>query len=215
MTSTIIREYTHNDREAVRKISLATAMMGRPSHLFFDGDEVFADALTMYYTDYEPESCFVAEVDGEVVGYILSAKDTRRMDKVFSSRISWSIFRKAVRQGVFLRGKNWKLFGRVVGWALKGGFLIPNFSAEFPATLHINVMEKYRAKGLGDQLMEKCLQYLGKADVQGVYLATMSDRAGLFFQKYGFRLFYASTRPYFFDVLNKDVPFKIYCRNFE
>ena len=213
--STIIREYTPKDREQVRKISLATAVLGRPSSLFFEGDEVLADALTMYFTDYEPESSFVAEADGQVVGYIISAKDSRHMEHVFSSKIFWPLLKKALKQRVFWSAKNWKLFGRAIGVALRGGFFIPNFNAEYPATIHINILDEYRSLGVGEQLMRRCLQYLGNVDVPGVRLATMSDRAGHFFQQNGFRLFYFSTRPYFYDVFNKDVPLKIYCRKIE
>lgn len=215
MPGVIIREYAHADRQSIREISLATAMLGRPSHAFFDGDDVLADALTKYHTDYEPESCFVAELDGNVVGYVLSAKDTRRMDEIFSSRIFWPLLGKAICQGVFLSQKNWRLFGRILGWAFKGGYRIPDLYEEYPATLHINVLEAYRAMGVGEMLMERCFQYLGNAGIRGVRLATMSERAGEFFQKHAFRLSYASTRPYFLDVLHKKVCFRIYCKKIE
>ena len=72
---TDIRKFQSGDREAVRRICCATALLGNPSSIFFDGDEIFADAITLYFTDYEPESCFVAEHQGEVVVYLIGAKD--------------------------------------------------------------------------------------------------------------------------------------------
>ncbi|MBF0122575.1 MAG: GNAT family N-acetyltransferase [Candidatus Omnitrophica bacterium] len=215
MANVIIREYVSSDRDKIRQISVSTAMLGRPGRLFFEGDEVLADALTLYYTDYEPESCFVAEVDGQVVGYILSTKDTRSMDSVFLSKIFKPLLLKALCQGVFLHGKNWMLFLRVLGVAMIGGFFMPNFYAEYPAMIHINVMEEHRDLGLGERLMKRCLQYLGNGDLSGVRLATMSDRASEFFQKQGFRLFHTSPRPYFYTVLRKYVTLRIYCRKFE
>lgn len=215
MGDIIVREYRETDRESVRQICLATAMVGRPANLFFDGDEILADALTAYYTDHEPESCFVAESDGKVVGYLLSSTDTRAMDDVFWGKILWPLLGKAFHQRIFYSAKNWRFFGRVLSVALKGGYWLPSFADEYPAALHINILEEYRGKGAGERLVRKCLDYLGNRDVRGARLATMSERAGAFFQRYGFRLFYSSTRPYFQDVLKKDVPFRIYGRKIE
>jgi len=35
---------------------------------------LFADFLTTYYTDHEPGSCFLLEVDGEIRGYLLGSR---------------------------------------------------------------------------------------------------------------------------------------------
>jgi len=35
---------------------------------------LFADFLTTYYTDWEPESSFVIEIDGEIRGYLLGSR---------------------------------------------------------------------------------------------------------------------------------------------
>ena len=78
-----VRSFQAGDRPAVRAIALATAMTGQPSSAFFDGDEFLADALTGYFTDDEPESCFVAEIHGTVAGYLIGARDTRLMDTRF------------------------------------------------------------------------------------------------------------------------------------
>ena len=37
----------------------------------YEDRELFADFLTTYYTDHEPESSFVLEIDGESEGYLL------------------------------------------------------------------------------------------------------------------------------------------------
>src|SRR6478672_1204441 len=36
--------------------------------------ELFADYLTAYYTDWEPESAFVLLIDGEIRGYLLGSR---------------------------------------------------------------------------------------------------------------------------------------------
>ena len=56
-----IRAYKAGDRRKVREISYDTAFMGESPEDFFDEEEIPADEVTLYYTDYEPESVFVAE----------------------------------------------------------------------------------------------------------------------------------------------------------
>ena len=46
--------------------------------IFFPDRDVAGDLLTKYYTDYEPQSTFVAECDGRLIGYINGCMDNRR-----------------------------------------------------------------------------------------------------------------------------------------
>ena len=59
-----IRLYESRDRAAVRRICCETADNGGPVEGFFRDRELVADLVTRYYTDFEPESCWVAEVAG-------------------------------------------------------------------------------------------------------------------------------------------------------
>ncbi|MBF0569335.1 MAG: GNAT family N-acetyltransferase [Candidatus Omnitrophica bacterium] len=214
MLDTVIRKYRFSDRQTVRRISLETAMMGQPAAAFFDGNEVFADALTLYFTDHEPESCFVAQVDGKVVGCLTGARDTRCMDELSGRKILWPLLWKAACSGIFLKGRNIRVLLRSLWLALGGGFFLPDFYQDYPATLHINVLDGYRASGVGGKLMEAYLSYLQGEKVRGVRMATMSEQAGHFFQTQGFSFLYRSTRPYFREVLKRDVPFLIYGKKF-
>jgi len=65
----LVRKYRPEDRDAVRWICCQTGMLGHPIDPVFQDRELFADYLTSYYTDMEPESCFVVEHRGKVVGY--------------------------------------------------------------------------------------------------------------------------------------------------
>ena len=141
-TEAVIRKYNAQDRLAVRQINCGTALMGEPSAVFFDDDEMFADALTLYFTDYEPGSCFVAEVQGKIVGYLLGAKDVRCMDKIMANKIAWPLLTKALRRGTFFRKKNVEFLFHVWLSLLKGEFKAPSFSKEYPATLHINMIQR-------------------------------------------------------------------------
>ena len=50
----------------------------------------YSEYLTVdmsYYPDFEPESLFVAEVNGQVVGALLGAMDTKRLEHIYQRQI--------------------------------------------------------------------------------------------------------------------------------
>jgi hypothetical protein len=64
-----IRSYRDSDRAAVRRLCCQTGFLGDPIDPVYEDRELFADFLTTYYTDHEPESCLHLEVDRENPGY--------------------------------------------------------------------------------------------------------------------------------------------------
>jgi hypothetical protein len=78
MAKAFVREYHPDDREAVRQICFDTGLMGESIASQYADRESFADMLTAYYTDVESDGAFVAELDGRVVGYMLSCVDTQK-----------------------------------------------------------------------------------------------------------------------------------------
>ena len=74
LTDTIIRNYQSRDRAAVRRLCCETGFLGKPIDPVFEDRELFADYLTAYYTDVEPEAAFVLEQGGTVKGYLLGSR---------------------------------------------------------------------------------------------------------------------------------------------
>ena len=205
-----IRKLELKDRAAIRQISYDTALMGESAKLFFDGQEIISDALTLYFTDYEPESCFVAVVNAAVVGFILGAKSKIVSEKTLKHKIGPDLLWKSIKSGTWLKKKNIIFMASCLGEIIKGGFHEPSFNQEYPATLHINVKEGFRGLDLGSKLMDIYLSYLKAEKIPGVHLATMSDRGANFFSQQGFALLYIGKRSYFRHILHKDVPLYIY-----
>lgn len=210
MDEVLIRGYSQADRDALRDIALNTAFMGNPGDEFFEGRDVLADFLTLYFTDYEPQSCFVAEVDKKIVGYIIGAKKSSLITKTFLFKILPGLLKKIILQKTLLKKKNLRFFILLTLSFFKGEFKSEDLSSEYPATLHINITEGFRDLKIGTKLMSHYLDYLGKDNTPGVYLGTLSDKAAIFFQKQGFGLLYKGERSYFRHILGKDVPFFCY-----
>ncbi|MFA5092912.1 MAG: GNAT family N-acetyltransferase [Candidatus Omnitrophota bacterium] len=206
----IIRKFEPGDRESVRQISRDTALMGESAILFFDGPEVISDAFSLYFTDYEPGSCFVAEVNGQVVGYLMGAVKKVTAEEVFNKKIALPLLIKALKSGIFLKLKNLIFVGSCLLDLLKNGIKTPNFAKEYPATFHINIRTGFRGQNIGTRLINAYLSYLKTRGALGVHLATMSDQAANFFFLQGFKLLYKGKRSYFKGVLHRDVPLYIF-----
>ncbi len=204
----LIRKFKSEDKESVRKISYATSFLDNP-HAFLDDEELVADALTLYFTDYEPESCFVAISQENVIGYLIGAKSDACMNRVLFPRIYPYLLMKALKVGMFFRMKSLQCLFHFLASSLRGEFSTPNFSREFSAVLHINIDKNFRGAKIGHKLMEHYLEYLMENKVVGVRASTVSELAKDFFAQLGFKIVFRSRRSYMRYRLGKDVPLYI------
>jgi ribosomal protein S18 acetylase RimI-like enzyme len=90
--------------------------------------------------------------------------------------------------------------------ALKGELRSPDFSHEYPATLHINIKDGFRDQGIGSKLIRAYLDLLKKDGIAGVHFATMSEKACLFFKSLGFKELFRGKRSYFAYIAHRDTP---------
>jgi GNAT superfamily N-acetyltransferase len=184
-----IRNYRKEDRMIVREISLESSILGNYRNTVFD-DMILADLLTLYFTDYEPQSCFVAEKEGQVIGYVLGTKDIRKMRKSMKYRILPGLARKVISNGQFLRRNNFILMKSMLSSFIKGEFKVPDFASEYPATLHINIKSEFRGHHLGSLLVNRFLDFLKKNNIQGIHFGVLSDSAKRFFLKLDFDILF-------------------------
>jgi hypothetical protein len=204
----VIRNFTRVDRDRVRRISCDTSFLGLDRGNIFSDDEILADALTLTYTDYEPESCFVAQVKDRVVGYISGTRDVSAMSRV-DNKVIPDLLLKALRRGVFIRKVNLKFFFYCFRSAVVGEFFMPDFSKKFPASLHVNIEEGYRQEGIGRKLITHYLHYLTDNHVRGVHFGTLSESAHTFFVSLGFIDLFQGKRSYLKPYLGKEINFYV------
>jgi GNAT superfamily N-acetyltransferase len=203
--SALVRPYSSKDREAVRQIAFDTALMGESASIFFDGEDFLKDALTLYFTDYEPQHIWIAENDGEVVGYALGAVNEKVLRDVHITKIFPHLLIELLRSGILFSKKNWKLFAGLLKAALSGEFNDPEF-IDYPAILHINLKASARGTGVGSELISVLIEDLQRRGVKGIRLATMSIEAANFFQKNGFTILFEGHRSYLKEALGRDIP---------
>lgn len=171
-TGFTLRPYQPADRPGVRAI-YGTDEYARPHLLrkYPRMSEYLADSMS-YYTDYEPESTFVADVRGEVIGALLGAVDTDHCEQVYRRRIRPFLIRRCL-SGVY----GWP------GWLLtilrtelaSRRTVFPKVDLrQYPSHLHIGVLPAWRRQGVGTALMARYTDYLRERNVAGFHLYASS-----------------------------------------
>jgi len=183
-----IRPYEPRDRAALRQICSETADAGRPIERFFPDREVFADVLTNYYTEFEPQSVFVAESGDDVVGYVTGSVDTKRFLRTMMWRIGPVVLVKALLRGTLWHPQAVRLFRANIGMWLKNGYRTGPTRDNYAAHLHVNVREDFRGQRLGERLVEAFCERARAAGARGVHAGVSAEnlRGRHFFEELGF-----------------------------
>lgn len=150
-----------------------TAFFGRPVEALLEDRVLFFDAYFAYYTDEEPEHCWVASMEGRVVGFLLGCVEVRGQKSGWVSRVLPGLV-------AGLWSRRYRLGERTLRYVLHlaRGWLSGEFASvdleQYPSDLHINVDEAWRGRGIGRGLMEAYIRQLRELGVPGVHLQTTS-----------------------------------------
>jgi len=165
-----VRSYRVGDREEVREICRRTAFRNLGYQAVFEDGELFADYWTRYYTDFEPESAWVAEQDGRVMGYLLGCLDTRRQIRITAWRIVppllvrllWRWATGRYRVPVTHRFLRWL-------WRKSWREAPPLPLRAFPAHYHCNILVDGYRQNLYTRLALLFLDHAARRGVRGVH----------------------------------------------
>ena len=118
------------------------------------------------------------------------------MKRIFIKKILPGLISKIFIRGIVFKKNAIKLVIHVFASFFKGEFKSPDFSPQYPATLHINIARNYRGKSVGKSLIERFEKLLQEKKVNGVHFGTISEKASLFFNKLGFNVLFKSSQSY-------------------
>jgi len=162
----LTRPYRPGDRDAIRNLCCETGFLGKPIDEVFSDRKLFADYLTGYYTDWEPESAWVGEVDGEVVGYLTGCKRWN-LNKIWSAAIIPKLLGRATVQ--LLRRKYDDKDKKFLKWILFKAWreapVIPKRAGHF----HFNARKEHRRLNMMRDLLVTLLEEMKKAGVPRIY----------------------------------------------
>jgi len=181
-----IRSYRASDRVAVRKLCCDTGFLGAPIDPVFEDRELFADFLTTYYTDHEPESSFVLEVDGEIRGYLLGSRRPLQNQLYAFAQNAVLFFRALLRYPKY-NARSRKFIRWVIWYGWREVPAAPRLTPHF----HINLRPDARRVSTTRALMSAYLNYLyrfGERRVYGQIVTFESRRGEKLFERYGFKV---------------------------
>lgn len=167
-----IRKYEEKDKENMRKVCLETSS-------FDTSNPKMRRFLTLMYSDYyteaEPDCCFVAaDENDEVIGYLICGKDFDRYYKTFNGLYMPDIKKLGLKYVIMAKSEI---------------AIHKMFSKKYPAHLHIDLSEACRHQGVGSKLMPKLKEYLSECDVHGLMLSCGFDNKNAirFYERNGFK----------------------------
>lgn len=181
-----IRNFRPSDREAVRRLCCQTGFLGEPIDPVYEDRELFADFLTTYYTDHEPESCFVLEMEGEIRGYLLGCR-WPLLNQGYSLYQNVVLFLRALARYFRYNGAS----RRFILWTLKNGWREVPAAPRRTPHFHINLLPSARKISTTRALMSAYLSYLYRCGEKRVYgqMVTFESRRGeRMFERYGFKV---------------------------
>jgi hypothetical protein len=184
--SFIIRNVRASDREAVRNLCCMTGFLGEPIDPVYEDRELFADFLTTYYTDHEPESSFVVEMNGTICGYLLGCRRPLQNQLYSFYQNVWLFLRALTRY--FRYNKRSRRFIR---WTLAHGWREVPAAPRRTPHFHINLLPDARKMSTTRALMSAYLSYLYRCGEKRVYgqIVTFESRRGeKMFERYGFNV---------------------------
>jgi hypothetical protein len=182
----IVRKFASCDRDAVRFLCCQTGFLGKPIDPVFEDRELFADYLTSYYTDIEPESCFVLEHNGRVVGYLLGSRRPYRQ-QIHSFFQNIHLFLKGMSR---YRGYN-RDTRDFIGWILRNSWREVPAAPRRTAHFHFNVLPEAQSVAGTGAMMNAYFDYLrskGEKAVFGQMVTFESRRGAKVLERYGFRV---------------------------
>jgi len=184
-SNVVIRLYRPDDREQIRTICCETGFLGKAVDPVFEDRELFADFLTSYYTDEEPDCAVVLEVDGKIMGYILGARFPDKQSaydrRMLPPRL-WRILKGYV-------GHYQQPTRDYIHWLLWRGWREVPKTPENMAHMHINLLPEHKNVQQTKEMIEFFLRQLvelGEVAVYGQIVTFTGKRGVRMFARYGF-----------------------------
>ncbi len=182
-----VRAYDVSDRPGLVDL-FDGAGEGAPGSEVWGHAESLAEVYLTPYLDLEPESAFVAVVDGQLAGYLVGCVDETDFpseEERFETVIrKYRLFRRRESRRFFVRAAYDTVLLKLRRQPTAGELTDPRW----PSHLHIDLLPIGRGNGAADGLMNAWFDRLREVGSPGCYLQTSAEntRAVRFFERMGF-----------------------------
>jgi ribosomal protein S18 acetylase RimI-like enzyme len=186
MTAVSIRPYHASDLPSLYRICHATGLNGRDASPSIPDPDLIGHSYVGPYAVLEPEVCFVAVQGLHVVGYIVATADSAAFHR--KCEVLWfPSLRSRYPQPTTDDTSATAIFTRTLHRGHPPSVRID--LAQYPASLHIDLLPQAQGQGVGRQLMMHLFAELRKSEVPGVhlYVAASNTAAVGFYERIGFQ----------------------------
>lgn len=196
----LVRSATPADAHAIGNIAYDTGYFGSSAAAFFPDVALFRDLWVGPYLEGAGVDAWVAELDGQVVGYLAGAADSRSFRRALA-RLAPVILRRWLRGSFPLWRKSLRYLLRLLRYQGKAA---P--AHDYPAHLHLNVLPFAQGLGAGSALLDAYLKSLRDHAVAGVQLSTTRENAAAvrLYQHFGFEIWSENRSPLWRPWLGRD-----------
>jgi ribosomal protein S18 acetylase RimI-like enzyme len=165
----LIRKYKPSDRKQVEYIHFETGFLGNSMSRFLSGRKIWNNAIK-YYLEKEPESIFVAEDDGKVIGYLLGCLDDSKhnvtVEKILESfSIIFKLPFMSKKDKKFWKSRTGAISKIIIGKSGERKLKHPEKSGH----IHINLLPQARGKGVGSKLLNAFIKYAKSKGVKTIH----------------------------------------------
>lgn len=181
--SILVRQARLEDEKAVAEICLKTAASGEDATGLYSRYDMPGLVWAVPYLFASLEHCFVAQIDDEVVGYMVTTPNSHHFQKWLAK--TWH---KEFEKRLAGFEPQTEADKNAVRAAKEHREHVPHYANAFPAHLHINLLPQAQGTGLGRKLMDAACDKLIADQVKGIHLgvAEKNLRAIGFYEAMGF-----------------------------
>ncbi len=182
-----IRRLEKKDIPTLRKLAADTAYFGSACENFFPDREFLSVLIMDYYLFFEPEHTWVADDNGEAVGYLSAGFDESSYAKYMLRYMPKYFLRFLIKGGLFDKRTIKLIWYNLLVAINKQNQLKKIDYSKYPVHIHQNMKQGYRGKGIGSGLVKAFLEFVDNKKF-GVHFRALREVDNFaFFERYGFR----------------------------
>jgi ribosomal protein S18 acetylase RimI-like enzyme len=183
-----IRPYRPGDLDALYRICLLTADNGQDATALYDDPRLPGHIYAAPYGLFEPSLAFVAEDAAGVGGYVVGALDSQAFEQRLESEW-WPRLRSRYSEPpAEVLQDQWTPQQHAAHLIHHPRRTPGELAGRYPSHLHIDLLPRLQARGLGSRLIQALIEALGVQGSRGLHLhvGPGNRRAAGFYRHVGF-----------------------------
>lgn len=180
----IIRECRIEDIKDLSIVALSTAMGGKDGQDFFYNKDLISQYYCEPYIRFDSQYCFTVEENNTCCGYTVGASNSVEYYKWFNE--IWLVKLRAQ----YLNCKSISTEEDRILQLIQEDVEPSEYLKQYPAHLHINLLDTMQGKSVGSKLISTLLQKLTDDNITGVHLGVQITnlKAIGFYKHLGFKV---------------------------